>query len=142
MQKNFYWLLVLFLTFGICGADLAASEFTKGKMWSCRKCRMISVNEKQPKVANCKRKGNHQWFLLGEVGEKIFRCRKCKMMLATKKQPNVINCFPSGNHQWYEMAKYGNKHFRCRKCELEVYANKQPKVEYCDKKGNHQWDML
>ena len=111
----------------------------KSKMFMCRKCFVLQVEDKIPAATKCNFKGKHEWFILGETGTKIFHCNKCDIMLPVKRMPNVNYCPRKGQHKWVEVAEHGNLNFQCNKCQFNLSAKEMPKKVKCKKGGTHNW---
>lgn len=57
----------------------------------------------RPNSAYSDNHGYHNWYKLGDVGEKVFYCKKCGVKAYLRSRPSSPGC-PSakgGFHEWF-----------------------------------------
>jgi RNA polymerase subunit RPABC4/transcription elongation factor Spt4 len=70
--------------------------------YCCKNCGQAIKKDSSPSSSGCSKSSSHDWYELGEVGDKNYSCKNCGLMIQTKSSPSSSGCSKSSSHDWYE----------------------------------------
>jgi len=75
----------------------------KGNWYNCKYCNILVQTNSKPSESGCSINTYHQWYQLGEFGNKNYNCKYCNILVQTNSKPSGSGCSINTYHQWNEL---------------------------------------
>jgi DNA-directed RNA polymerase subunit RPC12/RpoP len=75
------------------------------KIYQCKYCGIVIQSFHYPNPEGCQNSSTHNWYNLGDVGDKNYQCKYCGLVVQSSHYPYRY-CCPNevlGSHTWYEL---------------------------------------
>ncbi len=90
-------LLIVFISFTALAISLTMYNY------QCSKCGTVIQAESTPNSSHCPKSSSHNWYKLGEVGDKNYQCGKCGTTIKSVYTPSSSGCPNSSSHSWNKL---------------------------------------